>query len=234
MSLSLTHSHTHTHTHTIAHAAPSLPRPFSAELIAGPGLDSTTAAPGRPTLQSCTQRVPPISTRWDSPHPGTPAPGSTAPSLPESRLFIMPAGAGPGFRCSGHGMGPWGPGGGLCPRQSLAGHSQTVLGARRARIPGWGSVGLHPELGVNKSAGPCAGIGSRLCPPGGDNPGSRDRLPRGCPNILAEGDFLQHPEKTAGGSQSCGMAVPVSHFPLAPVLAQAMSDAGGILNKNLK
>lgn len=32
----------------------------------------------------------------------------------------------------------------------------------------------------------------------------------------------------------CGMAVPVSHLPLAPVLAQATSGAGGTLNKSLK
>lgn len=71
------------------------------------------------------------------------------------------------------------------------------LGVPRSQARGLpGADGLQPELGNTTSASPCTGIGSGLCPPGGDNPSGGGRLPRGCPSISAEGDFLRQPGKT--------------------------------------
>lgn len=94
----------------------------------GSGDQLPTPALSPPTPQP---QHPPTSTRWDTLPLGHP-PGQQS-SHPTSWLFIMLAGARPGFGFSGHGMSLWGPGWGLRP-------SQTLHRARGAQFLGWGAA----------------------------------------------------------------------------------------------
>lgn len=215
----LAHTHTHTLAHTRTSSPPSLPRPhapigpprpFSAQLIAPPRAGSAAAAPPANGAKLPAPAPSPPAV-WPQ-HPASPprsAPTGTRhphaaehSSLPASRLFITLEGARHGFGCSGCKTSLWGPGWGICPRQSLAGPSRTPCRARGAQLPGWGSAGgwegCVPAAGCHRGCQPTCWVRSRLGPPRGDNHSGGDRLawesgfrwPWGCPRISGEGEFL--------------------------------------------
>lgn len=190
-------SHSHTLTHTQSHTQPR-PSP-------GRSLQNSSQVPGW-TAPRQHRTLPPCSPApSESPRSAptgihhTQAPPPQAAQLPPRVPAIYNASGSQAWISL---LRPWdGPVG--TRRRAV---SQAELGRTQPDCA-WDSVCPDPRLGVcwglmdsnqnwgSPCASPCAGVGSRLRPPRGDNPNSRDRLPRGCPSILAEGDFLQHPEK---------------------------------------